>query len=213
MKGSRFSRLAAALAMAFVAAPAVTTAQEAASSTPPLGNPVTAAPSDTILRPATSPLELRASLLTRTLEVLLGDSMLATYQVAVGSAEYPTPTGTFRIKKIVWNPRWVPPDAEWAKNRKPQAPGAAANPMRVVKIFFQEPDYYIHGTDDVGSLGAAASHGCIRMDPDDVAALARLIMANGSEPRGENWFWRVLHFRREEKTVYLDNPVLFVIVE
>jgi lipoprotein-anchoring transpeptidase ErfK/SrfK len=29
----------------------------------------------------------------------------------------------------------------------------------------------IHGTDDVGSLGSAASHGCIRMAVDDVVEL------------------------------------------
>jgi lipoprotein-anchoring transpeptidase ErfK/SrfK len=31
----------------------------------------------------------------------------------------------------------------------------------------------IHGTDDVGSLGSAASHGCIRMAIPDVVALYR----------------------------------------
>ncbi len=29
----------------------------------------------------------------------------------------------------------------------------------------------IHGTDDIGSLGSAASHGCIRMSVDDVVEL------------------------------------------
>jgi lipoprotein-anchoring transpeptidase ErfK/SrfK len=29
----------------------------------------------------------------------------------------------------------------------------------------------IHGTDDTGSLGSAASHGCIRMAVDDVIEL------------------------------------------
>jgi lipoprotein-anchoring transpeptidase ErfK/SrfK len=29
----------------------------------------------------------------------------------------------------------------------------------------------IHGTDDIGSLGSAASHGCIRMSVPDVIAL------------------------------------------
>src|SRR5438132_3555368 len=156
-------------------------------------------------------LELRASVSGRMLEVLRGDTTLARYTIAVGSANHPTPTGAFRIRKIVWNPSWQPPDAAWAKDRKPQAPGSAKNPMRVVKIFFLEPDYYIHGTDDEQSLGAAESHGCIRMDPGQVAELARLIMAHGGAPRDENWFWRVIHFRSEEKTVILDNPVRLVI--
>lgn len=85
--------------------------------------------------------------------------------------------------------------------------------MKVVKIFFQEPDYYIHGTDDVESLGSAASHGCLRMDPTEIAGLAKLIMEHGGQPRGENWFWRILHSRRQEQVVYLDNPVSLTIAD
>lgn len=132
---------------------------------------------------------------------------VAQYVVAVGRGSKPTPVGNYRIRKIVWNPSWVPPDSKWARGKKPQPPGARANPMKVVKIFFREPDYYIHGTSDLESLGDAASHGCLRMDPDDAYRVARFLMENGGAPRDENWFWRVLHFRRKTKTVYLDNPV------
>ena len=85
--------------------------------------------------------------------------------------------------------------------------------MKVVKIFFQEPDYYIHGTGDVESLGSAASHGCLRMDPTEVAELAKIIMEHGGQPREENWFWRIIHSRREEKVIYLDNPVSLTVTE
>ena len=83
--------------------------------------------------------------------------------------------------------------------------------MKVVKIFFKEPDYYIHGTDAIESLGSAASHGCLRMDPEEVAELAKLIMEHGGQPREENWFLRLIHSRREEKPIYLDNPVWITI--
>ena len=79
--------------------------------------------------------------------------------------------------------------------------------MKVVKIFFKEPVYYIHGTAETGRLGNAASHGCLRMDPEHVAEVARYVMEHGGQPRGESWFWRVLHFRSEEKPVYLKNPI------
>jgi lipoprotein-anchoring transpeptidase ErfK/SrfK len=129
----------------------------------------------------------------------------------VGKDSKPTPTGNFLIHRIVWNPAWIPPDEKWAKGKKPQPPGAKANPMKLVKIFFKEPDYYIHGTGDVESLGSAASHGCLRMDPDEVADLAKLIMEHGGQPREENWFWRIIHSRREEKVVYLSNPISLTI--
>jgi len=159
-----------------------------------------------------APLVLKANLRARILFVTRGDSTLKSYAVAVGQDKYPTPLGTFTIRKIVWNPSWKPPpDADWAKGKSAKGPGDPGNPMKVVKIFFQEPDYYIHGTDDVESLGSAASHGCLRMDPSEVVDLAKLIMEHGGQPRGENWFWRIVHSRRQEQVVYLDTPVSLTI--
>jgi lipoprotein-anchoring transpeptidase ErfK/SrfK len=160
------------------------------------------------------PLSLEAQLGARILTVRVGDEKVKTYAVAVGQDKYPTPIGTFKIQKIVWNPSWTPPpDSKWAKGKTAKGPGDAGNPMKVVKIFFNDPDYYIHGTDDVESLGDAASHGCLRMAPDDVADLAKLIMEKGGQPHDENWFWRIMHFRRQEKVVYLDNPIPLTISE
>ncbi|MGH7650566.1 MAG: L,D-transpeptidase [Gemmatimonadaceae bacterium] len=161
-----------------------------------------------------APLSLQAQLGARILTVKVGDEKVKTYAVAVGQDRYPTPIGAFEIQKIVWNPSWTPPpDSKWAKGKTAKGPGDPGNPMKVVKIFFNDPDYYIHGTDDTDSLGDAASHGCLRMAPDDVADLARLIMEKGGQPHDENWFWRIMHFRRQEKVVYLDNPIPLTISE
>jgi len=163
---------------------------------------------------ADMPLRLSADLSKRKLYVQRGDSTLRVFDVSVGRDRYPTPTGSYTIKKMIWNPSWrPPPESDWAKGKTAKGPGDPGNPMKVVKIFFREPDYYIHGTDAVESLGSAASHGCLRMDPEEVASLAKLIMEHGGAPRDENWFWRVLHFRREEKVVYLDNPVELTIAD
>ena len=160
------------------------------------------------------PLLLTADLSQRRLTVQRGDKILKTYSVAVGQPRYPTPTGTYTIKKIVWNPSWhPPPNSDWARGKSAKGPGEPGNPMKVVKIFFREPDYYIHGTGDTDSLGEAASHGCLRMDPDQVADLAKLIMEHGGQPRDENWFWRIIHSRREQKVVYLDNPVSLTVTD
>ena len=181
-----------------------------ANATPSNRDSSSAAP--VVVREA--PLQLRASVSERMLYVQKGDSILKTFQVAVGTDRYPTPRGSFRIRKMIWNPSWrPPPDSDWARGKKATGPGDPRNPMKVVKIFFKEPDYYIHGTDEVESLGSAASHGCIRMDPDEIAELARFIMAHGGQPREENWFLRLLHSRREEKPIYLDNPIAIAITE
>ena len=161
-----------------------------------------------------APLEITANIPARTLVVRQGGTTLGTFAVAVGKDRYPTPTGTFRINKLIWNPSWKPPpNSAWARGKTAKGPGEPGNPMKVVKIFFKEPDYYIHGTGDVESLGSAASHGCLRMDPEEVAELAKLIMEHGGQPREENWFLRIIHSRREEKPIYLDNPVWLTITD
>jgi lipoprotein-anchoring transpeptidase ErfK/SrfK len=197
-----------------VAAPLITNAALAQIGLPPTA--MTAGRDTTTAQPAIAeaPLILKANVSARILVVQRGDSVLKTFAVAVGKDDYPTPVGTFRIKKIIWNPSWrPPPGADWARGKTAKGPGEAGNPMKVVKIFFWEPDYYIHGTGEVESLGSAASHGCLRMDPDEVADLAKIIMEHGGQPREENWFWRIIHSRREEKVVYLDNPIALTITE
>lgn len=154
-----------------------------------------------------------ADLSARRLSIVHGDQIVESFAVAIGKGSKPTPTGNYTIRKIVWNPAWIPPDSKWAKGKKPQPPGAKNNPMKLVKIFFKEPDYYIHGTDAVETLGEEASHGCLRMQPDDAYELARYLMDHGGQPRDESWFWRVLHFRSETRTVYLDNPIPMTVTD
>src|SRR5215217_5926918 len=149
----------------------------------------TALDGDATARAAALTLEVDVS--ERKLYVREGGDVVRTYPVAVGRPGNPTPRGRFRIRHIIWNPRWVPPDADWAKGKKPRAPGDPQNPMGRVKMFFQEPDLYIHGTREVDSLGQAESHGCIRMRNSDVIALAQTVMEHGGARRDPSWFRRV----------------------
>ena len=156
--------------------------------------------------PAAAELRLEVDLSDRTLVALEDGNEIARYDVAVGTAKYPTPQGTFHIRKVVWNPPWTPPDSPWARGKKPLPPGHPDNPMKRVKIFFSEPDYFIHGTDAEDSLGKAESHGCLRMDEDEVTQLAQLVMDHGGNPMPEPWYRRVFH-GRSTKVVYLKSPV------
>lgn len=152
-------------------------------------------------------LQLRADLSARELYVIENGNIVASYPVAIGKDAHPTPKGAFSVRKLVWNPGWVPPDSRWARNKTAKAPGQKGNPMKVVKIFFKEPDYYIHGTGDVESLGKKASHGCLRMSPSDAAEVGRWVMEHGGKPKEESWFRRILNFRSKSQTVYLSNPI------
>lgn len=156
--------------------------------------------------PVQAELRLEVDLSERKLVVVNGDDEIREFDVAVGKDKYPTPTGTFTIRKLIWNPAWKPPDSKWAKGKKATPPGHKDNPMKVVKIFFKEPDYYIHGTGDIDSLGSNESHGCIRMSPDDVAALGQLVMEHGGKSMPEPW-WRRIFRRKTTKVVYLTTPV------
>jgi lipoprotein-anchoring transpeptidase ErfK/SrfK len=163
--------------------------------------------------PAKAPedaLTLAADLSTRRLTVTRGGEVIKEYDVAVGKPQYPTPRGTFNVHRIVWNPKWVPPDSKWARGKKTAAPGSPHNPMKLVKIFFQEPDYYIHGTDDLDSLGEADSHGCLRMDPNDAGELALLLMDNSGVSRDWDWVKGILHLG-DQRVVSLATPATLTI--
>ena len=154
---------------------------------------------------------LHAVLAERKLYLLSAGDTVKAYDVAIGTPDYPTPTGAFAVRRIVWNPGWTPPPgSDWARGLEPREPGDPRNPMKAAKIFFREPDYYIHGTGDVNSLGTAASHGCLRMHPDDVAMLASELMTAGAVKHDWSWVKRTLHLGRT-RTVNLGRPVPLVI--
>ena len=156
---------------------------------------------------AASDFSITIDLSDRALYVMRDGEKIHEYSVAVGQPDYPTPTGHFSVGRIVWNPHWVPPDSDWARDREPAGPGDADNPMGRVKIFFDSPAYYIHGTRDTDSLGEAESHGCVRMRNSEAIALARMVMAHGGEARSPNWFRRVLNRVSSTREVRLSQPV------
>ena len=131
---------------------------------------------------ASTPMRLKVDLSERCLYVIQGNEVVRTYGVAVGRRKYPTPTGSFWTGRIDWNPAWKPPNSPWARNKRPRRPGDPANPMQGVKIFFREPTFFIHGTNNPGSIGTASSHGCVRMTKGDAIDLAKRIVRWGSVP-------------------------------
>lgn len=156
---------------------------------------------------ATNGVSVTVDLSERRLVVVDGGQVVREFGVAIGKPSHPTPTGQFTLRKMIWNPGWVPPkNRAWSRGKTPKDPGDPNNPMQSVKIFFREPYYYIHGTNNPTSIGEAASHGCIRMTPEDAAELGAYLMEHGGQPREESWFRRVLRLGRST-VIYLDNPI------
>jgi len=85
-----------------------------------------------------------------------------TFRIAVGTSSYPTPRGLFSIVMKQRNPTWFPPDSPWAKGLGP-VPAGPGNPLGTRWMGTSAPAVGIHGTPASGSIGTAASHGCIRM--------------------------------------------------
>jgi lipoprotein-anchoring transpeptidase ErfK/SrfK len=143
----------------------------------------------------------------RRLYVMSGDDVVRTFPVAVGEEGYDTPSGSFTIRRMIWNPSWTPPASAWARDKKYEAPGSPGNPMGRVKMFFREPDYYIHGTGLASSLGNARSHGCLRMRNIDAVELARIVMINGGGTQEQSWYEETIATPTRLREVTLPRPV------
>lgn len=150
---------------------------------------------------------LEVDLSERTLYVYSGSKLERTYPVAVGTRKHPTPTGRYRIGSIIWNPGWIPPESEWARDEIPRKPGDPANPMRGAKLVFRAPYYYIHGTNAPSSLGSRASHGCIRMSEPAVKDLAEWVQKAAGADRGAAWFRQVRSSNTDTRHVGLPRSV------
>jgi lipoprotein-anchoring transpeptidase ErfK/SrfK len=98
--------------------------------------------------------------------------MVRTYTVAVGSPEFPTPTGRYVVQSMQKNPAWNVPNSEWAGALAGETiPGGDPRNPLVARWIGFNGSVGFHGTASSGSLGTAASHGCIRMAPADVIDL------------------------------------------
>lgn len=143
----------------------------------------------------------------RELRVLSGDREIETHPVAVGSDEWPTPTGSWEFHRVDINPEWVPPKSEdWAKDETTKAPGDPENPMGRARLVYRMPNT-VHGTDDLDSLGKAVSHGSIRVANDVVLDLAEMLLKAGNAWEGPNWFRRMTENRTTEYQVDLADTV------
>jgi lipoprotein-anchoring transpeptidase ErfK/SrfK len=95
-----------------------------------------------------------------------------TYRIAVGQVGLETPAGLYHVQNKAINPAWHVPNSSWAGDLAGHVipGGTPENPLKArwLGIF---DGAGIHGTDATGSIGTAASHGCIRMLIPDVIEL------------------------------------------
>jgi lipoprotein-anchoring transpeptidase ErfK/SrfK len=98
-----------------------------------------------------------------------------TYTIAVGRQGLETPAGEYEIDDKQVNPSWHVPNSAWAGDLAGRViPPGPDDPIKARWMGFYN-GAGIHGTDDIGSLGTAASHGCIRMSIPEVEELYDLV--------------------------------------
>jgi len=153
-----------------------------------------------------STIRVEVDLAARKLYLYEGGARVATHAVAVGSAKWPTQTGEWTIKQVVFNPEWVPPDESWAEEREPKKSGAPNNPLGRAQLVYDLPRT-IHGTNQPSSIGQAVSHGSIRMSNTEIVALAKRIMSASGAAKDNAWFTRAATQRTEKQVVDLPTPV------
>jgi L,D-transpeptidase catalytic domain/Putative peptidoglycan binding domain len=97
--------------------------------------------------------------------------LVKTYPVAIGQIGFDTPAGLYEIQNKAVNPAWNVPNSDWAGDLAGTVvPPGPQNPLKARWLGIYD-GAGIHGTDQVGSIGTAASHGCVRMLIPDVIEL------------------------------------------
>ena len=87
------------------------------------------------------------------------------WPVSTGRAGYSTPSGNYTATSM--NEIWY--SKQWDNAPMPHS------------VFFMKDGHAIHGSNDVRNLGKPASHGCVRISPENATTLYSLVQKSGLE--------------------------------
>lgn len=117
----------------------------------------------------------------RMLYFIRGGQLLAAYPVGLGKPSWPTPMGSFTVAGKAEDKEWRVPLSIQDEMRqtgqpvKKLVPPGPDNPLGRHWLELSIPAVGIHGTIAPASIYRFQSHGCIRLHPDDIAALFMLV--------------------------------------
>ncbi|MBM0107842.1 L,D-transpeptidase family protein [Steroidobacter sp. S1-65] len=109
--------------------------------------------------------------------------MVITHPVSVGGTGRETPIGQTTVIAKAERPSWYPTESirrEHAQRGEPLprvVPPGPDNPLGefTMRLGLDDHTYLIHGTNNPVAIGMPVTHGCIRMYPEAVAALFRMV--------------------------------------
>ena len=99
---------------------------------------------------------------SQTMSVIVDGTPRYHWRVSTGRRGYGTPSGTYQPQSMARS--WF--SKEYYNSPMPHS------------IFFHR-GYAIHGTYEISRLGGPASHGCVRLDPENAATLFGLVEREG----------------------------------
>jgi L,D-transpeptidase ErfK/SrfK len=109
--------------------------------------------------------------------------MVVTYPVSVGKMDWHTPLGLTRVVQKIKDPAWYPPESvrkEHAEKGDPLPKMVAAGPDNplgqfAMRLGIPGGSYLIHGTNRWAGIGMQVTHGCMRLYPEDIEALFKIV--------------------------------------
>ena len=141
--------------------------------------------------------------------------LVYTHPIGVGKVGWSTPEGTTKIIARETDPIWRPSAAvrkEHEENGDPVDKVVKAgpdNPLGKYKFTLGWPSYLIHGTNKPYGVGLRSSHGCIRLYPEDIEKLYKMVPLGTkvtvvNQPFVFGWHEGRLHL--QAYTVLEDDP-------
>lgn len=100
---------------------------------------------------------------TQRMSVSVDGQQRYSWPVSTGTADYSTPVGTFTPSRLAR----AHYSREWDNAPMPHS------------IFFTDSGHAIHGSQAIRRLGTPASHGCVRLAPENAKLLFGLVKAEG----------------------------------
>jgi L,D-transpeptidase ErfK/SrfK len=106
-----------------------------------------------------------------------GAASVFTYPIGTPRCAKLIPVGVTTIVRKRANPTWFPPPS--LRKGRPDLPESVApgpdNPLGAFALSLGWQNFVIHGTNKPDGIGRRVSHGCIRMYPENVETLYRLV--------------------------------------
>lgn len=111
---------------------------------------------------------------------------VTTHPVGIGSEIWPTPTMDAKIVAKAKDPIWTVPESIMKEHEDEGetidsiVPAGPDNPLGKYAMRLSTAGYLIHGTNRPIGIGRRVTHGCIRMYPEDIERLFKIVPINTS---------------------------------